>query len=207
MDLVADNNHIVLCADGAELCDFVFRPNAANRVVRIAEDKHLVFFFCAQLLKEVKVNRVCFVRVDERALHVFSVIVLNGHSERIINRRHSDNAVAGIGIGQNRNSQSRYDAVCRNNFFFLNIPVVATLHPAAYRIEVFLCGAGIAEDMRIDVLFQTLYNLRRVFQLHIRNGKRCNVFRQVRMLFRHLVPFAGASVFSGNQRFKIIDHW
>ena len=207
VDLVADNNHIVLCADGAELCDFVFRPNAANRVVRIAEDKHLVFFFCAQLLKEVKINRVCLVRVDERALHVFSVIVLNGHSERIINRRHGDNAVAGIGIGQNRNSQSRYDAVCRNNFFFLNIPVVATLHPAAYRIEVFLCGAGIAEDMRIDVLFQTLYDLRRVFQLHIRNGKRCNVFRQVRMLFCHLVPFAGAGVFSGNQRFKIIDHW
>ena len=38
VDLVADNNHIVLCADGTELCDFVFRPNAANRVVRIAED-------------------------------------------------------------------------------------------------------------------------------------------------------------------------
>ena len=64
----------------------------------------------------------------------------------------------------------------------------------------------IAENRCIEILFQSLDDLGRVFEFHIRHRQRHDIVRKVRNLLPHFIPFAGADAIARNQRFKIVFH-
>ena len=206
MDLVAHDQNIVMRADLADLRKLRPAPHAPGGVVRAAQDEHLVFRFGAERFKTVEIDRVVFVVVQKRALDVDAAVLLDRKAERSVNRRHRDDAVARLRVGEHRGEQGGDDAACQNDFLRLDVPAVAVLHPAAHGVVIRFRRRGVAENVRVEVIFQALDDFRRIFQFHVRDRKRGDVRRGVRVVFEHLLPFDRTAVSAGNDGFKIVLH-
>jgi len=105
MNLVGDDDAVVLAADLAEFGEFFLRPDAADRVVRVAKDDAAnpgdrnreggARF--EEIFQIIEIHLIPFAVEFQVVRHDMATVVLNRTVERIVNGRLQDNLVAGHG--------------------------------------------------------------------------------------------------------------
>ncbi len=174
MDLVAHEHEVVAAAEVDDPLDLVAAPDAAERVVRMAEQEH------------AGVGRRGGLEAVERELPA-AVPELGRHGdqppaapagrlqERRVDRRDRQHGLAGRGERVAGEVQSRHDARQPHDPLAVDAPAVATLEVGDDRLDQGVGHQRVAEDAVSCAGRERLDHLRRRGEVHVRDPQRQRV--------------------------------
>ena len=204
MDLIGEDQHPLLQADGAELLQLLPTPHPAHRVVGAAEEEDLSHL--RRLGKAVKVHLVAAVPLQQGTLQHLAAIPPDGAVEGVVHRREHDDLVPRLGIGLDHMAQGGHHPRGGHHPLPLDLPAVASGHPALQRLIVAVGGLGVAQNGLLQVVRELLRDLRRIDKLHVRHGQGDHLRREVWVEPLHGRPLAGAHGDPGAEGGKVIGH-
>ncbi len=210
MDLVRDDGDAVSCTDVKHALQLTSRPHAADGVVRAAQHEHGVRGVRGLALQVVEVHAVARRAVrtvhHERVPHDAPAAGLDRHEERVVHRRLHDDAVARARERAHRVEDRGHHARRRHHPLALGRPAMAALLPAKARGEELVRGVRVAHDGAIQPVAKRLLHLRRVLKLHVRHGKRHDVWPQIGLVAIHLLPLCRSRAAALWQSLKVVVH-
>ena len=176
VNFVCDDKHIVLHANPSHTLELFGSPYAADRIMRVAKDKHLRLGTRGKFLQIVKIDGVVEVALgilgsmaDKLVIQNQAFVVLNNMHERRVDRTLNDNPIAGLRERLDANVE-RLDGTCAERHkIAVNIPVVMACKPTANGICV--CTAaikgGVAKNAMVNGSVQGVEDGLRTAQVHI----------------------------------------
>ena len=204
VDLVGQDRHAVLDADVRQAAQFVGAPDAADRVVRVAQHDGGAARVGGLGLQVLVVHHVAAVLKLQRVVQQGQAVVAGGGHERRVGRALHDHAVAGVGHGAQGRVDGRHDAVGERDPFGLDAQRVAAPHPAHQGIEILVGGVVVAEDVMLGGVDQRLHDLGGGLELHIGHGQGDDILiARPHIGFDH-VPLGRGRAPAVHQRLEIV---
>ena len=168
VDLVDHQDDAVLEADVGDLGEFFLRPDAADGVVRAAEDEDLNILFLDLLLHLFEVDGIRAV-VMQLAVYELAAVLLNGFGERIVDGLHHHNAFAGLRKGLYAQVDGVDKAGAQGDPLRIHGVAVTGGEPMIEGFEIVVQRIGVTEDAVVDALMQIGQDLVGEFKVHIRD--------------------------------------
>ena len=162
MDLVGHHDDAVVEADFGEPQQLRPGPDAAHGVVGAAQQKQFHPGLGAHLFKQVEVDVVGPLSLDEGAEKRLPPLLLGAKAEGVIDGAQHEHPVPGVRQGLHDLVEGGHDAGAGDEPFLLGPKPVAALHPALDRFEIPRRGAGVAQHVVIQVLLEPRHHLGRV---------------------------------------------
>ena len=129
MDLVAYDDDIIALCKIHDALEFFASPDAADGIVRAAEDHHSDAF-SKLLFEQVKVHLPAGTIMEKRAPDHLAAEDLNGAVEGTVNRRLDENGVLFFGKRAHAEEDAVHNARAVEDPFRLHIKAIAALEPA-----------------------------------------------------------------------------
>ena len=201
--LVHDHGHAVFAADIAQPPQLLLAPDAADRVMRRADDDGLRPL---RLFRQiVKIHDIASVFRPQRVFHQRPAGVDHRRAKREIHRRLDDHAVPRLRQRADRLVQPAHNAVHRHDPFRLYRPAVAATHPVRDGAVKRAARKRVAVHAVLCPLDHGLHQLRRREKLHIRHGEG-DIIRAGERPVLQLRPFPGVHAPAQPERVKIVFH-
>ena len=137
VDFVGDDEDVVLLAESIQLLQFLSCPHTAAGVVGGAQ-QHSPGLGGDCFFHGIPVHGVIAVLVMEGHIQQHTAFIGGGAKEGAVHRRAHQHFVAGLGDGVDCHMQSGDDAGSEGNPLFLDLIVVAALHPAHNSFIIFI---------------------------------------------------------------------
>ena len=203
MDLVRDEDEIPADADFAQPLELLPRPDAADRIVGIAEDEHtgLRIDFPFEVL-EIHDPAAAFTAqgiADEAA-----AVVFDGRVEGMIDRRLDDDPFAGAGERLNAEVDRRNDAGGLRQPLAPDVPPMAVLQPADGGIPVGGRMAGVVVNRMFCPLSDGFGHGRRTGKIHVGYPHRDDFLQSITAFAD--IPLQGSGVPPLGSGVKIVFH-
>ena len=145
VNLVADDQGAVLHAQFAHPAQLVGGPDAAHRVVGVAQDEQGRAAL-ERLLKGLEVHGVVAVFLLQGNGQALAAPVFHRVEELAVNGGGEQNLVAGLGEFPHKGAQRRHHAQRIQAQRRVRLPAVALFLPLANRFKIGVRAAGVAED-------------------------------------------------------------
>ena len=199
MNLVADDDHAVAAADVGHPLQILPRPDAAARVVRVAEEQHLGHRVGGAPLKILEINvpggLIAFGVVDELIDGQFAESILRSGEETVVGGTLDDHfrqfAVRPAAMIRLLDNLAPDDLVLRQSLDYhghrrndsrnvkvpvlFGVPAPATLPPVDGSLIVGIRHMRVAENPLIDPVPKRLHNLRRNLEVHVSHPHRDDI--------------------------------
>ena len=177
MDLVGDDQHIVLEADGGDAQQLLARPDAAGRIVRAAEQEELDIIFDNLIFKVRKVNLVVAVLEDKRAVDELAAVLADDLAERIVDGLLQEDGIAGLREAAHGCGQREDDARRDGQGLRRGRPAVVLCHPVDDGLLVRFLRIGVAEDAVLDAARELRDDGLRRGKVHVGDPERQDALR------------------------------
>lgn len=119
MDFVGNDGDVVRKADVGHCSQFFSRPDASDRVGRVAEDEETDFFLDDLAFEVVEVDGIAAVAQDKFVIDELAMVVTDRRGKRIIDRRLDHDGVACPGQRADGGTDGEDDARRFDEPFFL----------------------------------------------------------------------------------------
>ena len=159
MNLVGNDEYAVFQANVAHCLQFLFRPDASDGIVRIADDKQFYVVFYDPTFKILVIDTILTVFVNERTYHEFSPVYADGFLKRIIDGLTDKNAVPLSGKRTDHRTDRKHHAAGKQIMFGGNFPAVLFFTPFRDCLKVTFLRIGISENPVVNFIAQCVTNL------------------------------------------------
>ena len=166
VNLVGDDPRVVPCQQRGQLRELLARPDAADGVVRVAE-QHAARAGFERFFNAVKIHAVPAALAFER--HVVQLAAGAGHDlvKCVVHRAHDNDAVARGGHGVQHIADHRDDADAAEDVLRPEVKAVAAGIPAAHGLDCALRRNAVAEDRMVAARVQRLRDFRQRGKVHV----------------------------------------
>ena len=204
MNLIADHNDMVPGADLGHPVELVFRPDPADRIVRIADDHQLCFGVRRAALKIVKVDRVSAVFIDQAVVAQLPCVVVDGVAERMVDRAGDNNPVTRLRQCLHHGVEDRNNTGGKHNPVFLELPAVPLFDPPHDCGRKIFRDKGVAVNRVLRAPHHRLHHRRGAGKIRVCGPHRKRI--GVSNPGADIVPFGRAGMIPVDHFIKIILH-
>ena len=187
MNLIRDDKDMMAQTDITDPRQLFAAPDAADRIVRTAQNIELDLRPRGLGFQIRKVQFIMIVCQNQWILYDLAVIGGDRRAEGRIDWRCDHHAVAGLRKSTNHHLNSGYDTGSRDKPGTVRTKAVAAFHPILNGLIVGVCCVRIAEDRSIQIGLESIDDFRRILQFHIRDGKGNDASRNIRVPTTHSV--------------------
>jgi hypothetical protein len=171
MNLIGANDQVMTQTDLGHSLQFLWGINPSHWIVGIAENKD----FRAlrdHPLKGIKVNLVGIPILDQWRINDPSPMDDRVFDKVRVNRRLDQNLILRTGEGIEGEVQTRHQTGKKEEFCFLDLPLINPFHPFLDDQAQFLAGLSVPEKTVIDALTKIPLNGFGRNKIHVRNPQR-----------------------------------
>ena len=188
MDLVRDQDQVVAPGEIGDLAQFRGGPDPTAGVVRRTEDHHL---FAPGHLRVPcgDVERIAPAVPRQTAFDDLAPSGFDDAGEGVVDRRHQDDAVAGLREGLDTDAGAVDKTVSCKDPLRRDLPAMAGFHPPADRVEIGAVIAEIAVDPVAQLRLDRVLDAGRGAKVHVGDPHGNAVLRIDPVKGLHLVPF------------------
>ena len=204
MDLIGDDEHVVLQADGGERRELLEREDAPCGVVRVAEQEELDVVLDDGLLELYEIDLVMAVFEQQRAVHELAVVVADDGAERVVDGLLDEDGVAGGREGLDGHREREDDARRHDEAISGGRIAVLLAHPAREHLAVRGPRVGVAEDTVLDAARELVEDGLRRAEVHVRHPERQHVLRVAAL--RGKIVFEAGGTPPVDDFIKIVRH-
>ena len=171
MDLVGEEQNAVAGADIRHPAELLLRPYPSRGVVGGAEEEQLGVGAGTQGLQRLEIQGIALFPAQQRIGKGRPARGLEDAEEGGIGGGLEDDALSRLGKGLHSLSHGVDHAEGVDNPARLDLPAVAAAHPSRHSGAIRLIHGGVAVDAELGGLPQGGDDLRRGYQVHVRDGK------------------------------------
>ena len=204
MDLVADHNHTVVRADLGHSGQFFLCPGSSHGIVGVGDNHQLCPGVFCSALQIVKVDGVSAVFIHQAIIADFTVVVINGKSEGMIDRTRKDDAVPFLRKCLDHGVEHRHNTRGKDQPLGVHLPSVPLFHPIHRGGFEIVCHKGVPIDWMLCSFYNSIHHRLGATEIGIGHPHR----QRIRIAYSrsNVVPLGRRGIAAVNDLIKIVNH-